>query len=43
MRFSGENECNVILDCKNLKRIDVTIAKVCNKLIVDVKDDSISI
>lgn len=27
MRFSGENECNVILDCKNLKRIDVTIAK----------------
>ncbi|KMQ85620.1 sodium-independent sulfate anion transporter [Lasius niger] len=27
MRLSGESECNVILDCKNLKRIDVTVAK----------------
>lgn len=40
MRLSGESECNVILDCKNLKRIDVTVAKVYNKvlLVVDVKD-----
>lgn len=28
MKLSGESECNVILDCKNLKRIDVTVAKV---------------
>ncbi|XP_011633708.1 sodium-independent sulfate anion transporter-like isoform X3 [Pogonomyrmex barbatus] len=27
MKLSGESECNVILDCKNLKRIDVTVAK----------------
>lgn len=40
MRLSGESECNVILDCKNLKRIDVTVAKVYNKvlLVVDMKD-----
>lgn len=28
MKLAGESECNVILDCKNLKRIDVTVAKV---------------
>lgn len=28
MKLSGESECNVILDCKNLKRLDVTVAKV---------------
>lgn len=27
MKLSGESECNVILDCKNLKRLDVTVAK----------------
>lgn len=27
MKLSAENECNVIFDCKNLKRIDVTVAK----------------
>lgn len=28
MKLSEEDSCNVILDCKNLKRIDVTVAKV---------------
>ncbi|XP_071639580.1 sodium-independent sulfate anion transporter isoform X1 [Temnothorax longispinosus] len=27
MKLSGESECNVMLDCKNLKRLDVTVAK----------------
>lgn len=27
MKISGNSECNVILDCKNLKRLDVTVAK----------------
>ncbi|XP_012230945.1 sodium-independent sulfate anion transporter-like [Linepithema humile] len=27
MKLSAESECNVILDCKNLKRMDVTVAK----------------
>ncbi|XP_036149375.1 sodium-independent sulfate anion transporter-like isoform X2 [Monomorium pharaonis] len=27
MKLSGESECNVILDCTNLKRLDVTVAK----------------
>ncbi|KYN00747.1 Sodium-independent sulfate anion transporter, partial [Cyphomyrmex costatus] len=27
MKISGESSCNVILDCKNLKRLDVTVAK----------------
>ncbi|CAK9816044.1 Sodium-independent sulfate anion transporter [Anthophora plagiata] len=27
MKLSEENSCNVQLDCKNLKRIDVTVAK----------------
>lgn len=45
MRLSGESECNVILDCKNLKRIDVTVAKVCNDVLlaVDVKDPNFDI
>ncbi|XP_025270448.1 sodium-independent sulfate anion transporter isoform X1 [Camponotus floridanus] len=35
MRLSGESECNVILDCKNLKRIDVTVAKIIKLLAKD--------
>ncbi|KAL0105639.1 hypothetical protein PUN28_015852 [Cardiocondyla obscurior] len=27
MKLSGDSECNVILDCRNLKRLDVTVAK----------------
>lgn len=32
MKLSGESECNVILDCKNLKRLDITVAKVGNEI-----------
>ncbi|XP_043262811.1 sodium-independent sulfate anion transporter-like [Colletes gigas] len=27
MKLTEKNQCNVLLDCKNLKRIDVTVAK----------------
>ncbi|KYQ56810.1 Sodium-independent sulfate anion transporter [Trachymyrmex zeteki] len=27
MKVSGESSCNMILDCKNLKRLDVTVAE----------------
>jgi len=32
MKLSGESGCNVIFDCKNLKRLDVTVAKVSNQV-----------
>jgi len=32
MKLSRESEYNVILDCTNLKRIDVTVAKVSNEI-----------
>lgn len=40
MKLSRESECNVILDCKNLKRLDITVAKVGSEFlfVVDVKD-----
>lgn len=28
--LSGENPCTVIFDCKNLRRIDVTVVMVCH-------------
>lgn len=42
MKLARESECNVILDCKNLKRIDVTVAKV-NLFVIDVKDANVNI
>jgi len=40
MKLAGESECNVVLDCKNLKRLDVTVAKVGNEILfpIDEKD-----
>lgn len=32
MQLSEENSLNVVLDCKNVKRIDVTVAKVNDDL-----------
>jgi MFS superfamily sulfate permease-like transporter len=32
MKLSRESECNVILDCTNLKRIDITVVKVGNEI-----------
>lgn len=45
MKLSAESECNVILDCKNLKRIDVTVAKVRNEVLfgADMRDVSLDI
>jgi len=44
MKLAGESECNVVLDCKNLKRLDVTVAKVGNEIFpIDEKDTIMSI
>lgn len=45
MKLSGESECNVILDCKNLKRLDVTVAKVGSEFlfVANVKDANVDI
>lgn len=32
MQLSEKNSLNVVLDCKNVKRIDVTVAKVNDDL-----------